>query len=169
MSRSILTLIFSLLFIILGFICMANPNDTMSSLAYLIGAIMLLSGIGSLLFGLQNRTQSSMLLLDGLLSTLFGAVLLFGSEEISESFVPLFIALWLIFKGGLWILHGLRLRKYGYLSNAPLIFGTLGIGLGILFLIFPQILSTLLSFMLGMILIIIGAIGLFIWRSFYRI
>ena len=168
MPRSIPALIFSLLLIILGFICMANPNETMSSLAYFIGALMLLSGIGSLLFGLQNRAQNPMLLLDGLLSSLFGGVLLFGGEEISESFVPLFIALWLIFKGGLWILHALRLRRYGYFGNAFLFCGALGVGLGALFLVFPHILSTLLSFMLGMVLIISGAVGLFIWRGMRR-
>ena len=142
--KSILWLAFSLSLIILGIVCIANPDNTMIVIAYLVGFIMLFSGLGSLVYFFQMRFM--MILIDGLLSCAFGLVLLFGGEEIAQNFIPLLIALWLILKG-------------------VMIMGGLYVLLGVLFVIFPEVLATLISLILGITLIISGGIGLIFWNS----
>ncbi len=161
--KSILWLAFSLSLIILGIVCIANPDNTMIVLAYLVGFIMLFSGLGSLVYFFQTRFM--MILIDGLLSCVFGLVLLFGGEEIAQNFIPLLIALWLILKGILWLIHAWRLLKVSNLASGVMIMGGLYVLLGVLFVIFPEVLATLISLILGITLIISGGIGLIFWNS----
>ena len=161
--KSILWLAFSLSLIILGIVCIANPDNTMIVLAYLVGFIMLFSGLGSLVYFFQTRFM--MILIDGLLSCIFGLILLFGGEEIAQNFIPLLIALWLILKGILWLLHAWRLLKVSNLASGVMIMGGLYVLLGVLFVIFPEVLATLISLILGITLIISGGIGLIFWNS----
>ena len=161
--KSILWLAFSLSLIILGIVCIANPDNTMIVLAYLVGFIMLFSGLGSLVYFFQTRFM--MILIDGLLSCVFGLILLFGGEEIAQNFIPLLIALWLILKGILWLIHAWRLSKISNLVSGVMIMGGLYVLLGVLFVIFPEVLATLISLILGITLIISGGIGLIFWNS----
>ncbi|WP_104742556.1 HdeD family acid-resistance protein [Helicobacter cinaedi] len=161
--KSILWLAFSLSLIILGIVCIANPDNTMIVLAYLVGFIMLFSGLGSLVYFFQTRFM--MILIDGLLSCVFGLILLFGGEEIAQNFIPLLIALWLILKGILWLIHAWRLLKVSNLASGVMIMGGLYVLLGVLFVIFPEVLATLISLILGITLIISGGIGLIFWNS----
>lgn len=161
--KSILWLAFSLSLIVLGIVCIANPNDTMIVLAYLVGFIMLFSGLGSLVYFFQTRFM--MILIDGLLSCVFGLVLLFGGEEIAQNFIPLLIALWLVLKGILWLIHAWRISKISNLASGVMIMGGLYVLLGILFVVFPEVLATLISLILGITLIISGSIGLFFWNT----
>lgn len=132
-------------------------------LAYLVSFIMLFSGLGSLVYFFQMRFM--MILIDGLLSCAFGLVLLFGGEEIAQNFIPLLIALWLILKGILWLIHAWRLSKISNLASGVMIMGGLYVLLGVLFVIFPEVLATLISLILGITLIISGGIGLIFWNS----
>lgn len=161
--KAMIWLAFSLLLIGTGVACIANPLHTMIMLAYLVGCVMILSGVGSLAYFIQSRFV--MILLDGLLSCGFGLVLLFGGEEVAQNFVPLFIALWLILKGGLWLIHAWRLAHISMLTRGVKAMGWLYILLGALFVAFPQVLATLISFLLGMILIISGMVGLLLWNN----
>ena len=96
---------------------------------------------------------------------LFGIMLLFGGEEIAQNFIPLLIALWLILKGILWLIHAWRLSKISNLASGVMIMGGLYVLLGVLFVIFPEVLATLISLILGITLIISGGIGLIFWNS----
>lgn len=106
----VLWLALAISLIILGIVCIANPLDTMQWLAYLVGFIMLFSGIGEIIYFLQARY--GMILFDGILSCIFALVLLFGGEEIAQNFIPLLIALWLIFKGVLWCIHAYKIAPF---------------------------------------------------------
>ena len=99
------------------------------------------------------------MLLDGVISCAFGLVLLFGGEEITQNFVPLFIALWLI--------HAWKLSRIVYSNtNTSITFiGGFYILFGVLFVLFPEILATLISLILGIILILSGGIGLYFWNT----
>ena len=106
-----------------------------------------------------------MILIDGLLSCVFGLILLFGGEEIAQNFIPLLIALWLILKGILWLIHAWRLLKVSNLASGVMIMGGMYVLLGVFFVIFPEVLATLISLILGITLIISGGIGLIFWNS----
>lgn len=159
--KSYLWILLSTLPIILGIFCIANPLNTMSFLSYIIGFAMFLSGAGSLIYFTQKR--SYLMLIDGIFSCIFAGILLFGSDSIAQGFVPLFVAIWLILKGGLWITHTFRRKSLGLSSNPILLLiGSISVLLGLVFIIFPEILATLISFVLGFIFITIGGIGLFL-------
>ncbi|WP_301065561.1 DUF308 domain-containing protein, partial [uncultured Helicobacter sp.] len=66
----VLWLAFSVSLVVLGVVCIANPLDTMRFLAYLVGFIMLFSGIGEIVYFIQMRYM--MILLDGIVSCVFG-------------------------------------------------------------------------------------------------
>lgn len=159
-------LVFGITLLILGALCIANPLDTMSVLAYFVGFIMIFSGVGEVIYYTQKRHV--IILLDGVLSCIFGLVLLFGDETISQNFVPLFIALWLMLKGFLWCIHTWRFSIYLNRNTKMgiLLMGCFYIILGVVFCIFPNILATLISLMLGIALIISGAAGLYFWYIF---
>ncbi|AAP76700.1 DUF308 domain-containing protein [Helicobacter sp. MIT 03-1614] len=164
-SNRILWFILSLALIVLGIICIANPLHTMTFLAYFVGFIMFISGVGGIFYFFTSRYM--MMLLDGVISCAFGLVLLFGGEEITQNFVPLFIALWLILKGALWLIHAWKLSRIVYSNtNTSITFiGGFYILFGVLFVLFPEILATLISLILGIILILSGGIGLYFWNT----
>lgn len=165
----VLWLAFSVSLVVLGVVCIANPLDTMRFLAYLVGFIMLFSGIGEIVYFIQMRYV--MILLDGVVSCVFGVVLLFGGEDIAQNLIPLFIALWLILKGVLWFIHAWRV-SYVVSVNTKMgiiIMGGLYVVLGILFILFPEVLATLISLALGIMLIISGGVGLYFWNLARRI
>ena len=149
-----LWLVLSISLIVLGVVCIANPLDTMEFLAFLVGEIV---------YFVQMRYV--MILLDGLISCVFGLVLLLGGDEISQNFIPLFIALWLILKGILWFIHSYRLTPFvtANLRVSIMTMGGVYILLGILFVIFPEILAMLISLALGIVLILSGIVGLYFW------
>ncbi|MCX2717598.1 DUF308 domain-containing protein [Helicobacter sp. MIT 21-1697] len=155
----------SLTLLVLGIVCIINPLHTMAFLAYFVGFIMLMSGIGGIFYFFTSRYI--MMLLDGGVSCAFGLILLFGGEEIAQNFVPLFIALWLILKGVLWLIHAWRLSRIVYSNaNTGIIFmGGFYIVLGVIFVLFPEILATLISLILGIILILSGCVGLYFWHT----
>ena len=158
-----LWLVLSISLIVLGVVCIANPLDTMEFLAFLVGFIMIFSGIGEIVYFVQMRYV--MILLGGLISCVFGLVLLLGGDEISQNFIPLFIALWLILKGILWFIHSYRLTPFvtANLRVSIMTMGGVYILLGILFVIFPEILAMLISLALGIVLILSGIVGLYFW------
>lgn len=159
-----LWILLSILPIILGILCIANPLITMSFLSSIIGIAMFLSGVGSLIYFTQRR--SYLMLIDGIFSCIFSGVLLFGGDYIAQSFVPLFVAIWLILKGGLWITHTFRRKSLGLSPNPILLLiGSISVLLGLVFIIFPEVLATLISFILGFIFITIGGIGLFLCNA----
>ncbi|TLD95767.1 DUF308 domain-containing protein [Helicobacter jaachi] len=167
--NTLLWLAFSLSLIILGVICIMYPLDTMQMLAYFIGFIMVFSGVGSIIYFVQMRYV--MILLDGLLSCVFGFILLFGGEEIAQNFVPLFVALWLILKGILWLIHSWRLYRIFQAINSSIGIACMGVVyllLGVIFVIFPQALATLLSIIIGITLILSGVVGLYFWITLKR-
>lgn len=156
-------LIFSVAVVILGIACIANPLDTMAFLAYIIGFIMLFSGLGEIVYFIQSRFY--FILLDGLISCILGGILLFSGDEIASSFIPLLVALWLIFKGVLWLVHILRAWQILQARFMLVCMSLSYILLGIIFVIFPEILSAIISLVLGGLLIVSGVVGLWIWNK----
>ncbi len=164
----VLWIAFSISLIALGAVCIVNPLDTMAFLTYFVGFIMFLSGLGEIIYFMQMRY--AMILVDGILSSVFGLVLLFGGEDIAQNFIPLFIALWLILKGILWFIHAYKLSRMVEKSVKVGITmtGLFYVLLGVLFVLFPEILATLISLILGIALIFSGVVGLYFWNLFKK-
>lgn len=159
-----LWLVFSLAVVILGIACIINPLDTMIFLAYFVGFVMIFSGLGEIAYFIQTRFY--IMLFDGIISCVLGLILLFGGEEIAGNFIPYLVALWLMFKGVLWLIHTYRLWQILKVRKTMLLVSVAYIALGVVFMIFPQILSAIISLALGILLMFSGIIGLWVWNRF---
>lgn len=158
-------LILSACSIVLGVICMAYPAKTMLTIAFAGALFVLFLGVGCVFFYLQSIRKMTWILIDGIVSILIAIVLfvalVVGGEEMGEQIIALIIGIGVLCNGILWIFTARSFKQFGGSIFLPaLSFGVICVVLGIVFAIFPQILSFLVSIFLGILLIIFGSLGL---------
>lgn len=82
--------------------CIAHPGATYLSLAFLLGAVMLLHGItavlGYLSIRIPRKRGPGWLLADGLVTTIL-SLLVLSNQLIADSAVPVFFGLWIMHSG----------------------------------------------------------------------
>lgn len=82
--------------------CIAHPGATYLSLAFLLGAIMLLHGItaifGYLSIRVPKKTGPGWLLADGMVTTIL-SLLILSNQLVADSAVPVFFGLWIMHSG----------------------------------------------------------------------
>lgn len=164
-KSSIALLILSACSIVLGVVCMAYPAKTMLTIAFFGALFILLLGVGCVFFYLQSMRKMAWILIDGIVSILIAialfVALIVGGEEMGEQIIALIIGIGVLCNGILWILTARSFKQFdGSVFLPTLSFGVICVVLGIVFAIFPQILSFLISIFLGILLIIFGSLGL---------
>lgn len=140
------------LLIVLGIICIAKPNITLISAAWLLGCLSLASGISKLIFTLNTQKfmpNSGTRMLSALLDIFFGCFLLFHILGTAIS-LPVVFAIWVMIEGVVIAVQSFDYKKVGFpLWWALLILGIAGAVLGLLGLrnldIAAKTLSTLIS------------------------
>lgn len=105
-----------LLLIILGVICIARPDITLVSAAWILGCITLFAGISKLVF--VFRTQSFMpnsgtRLLVALLDIIFGCFFLFN-VYLTAFTIPVVFALWVLIEGVVIAVQSFDYKKVGF-------------------------------------------------------
>ena len=90
----VLWLIFGIALIISGIIAIFNPLETVVMLAYIIGFLMIFSGISSIFYfvSLRHLIGSGIILLDGIVSTICGIIII-SNLLISAATIPYFVAI----------------------------------------------------------------------------
>lgn len=82
--------------------CIAHPGATYLSLAFLLGAVMLLHGItaifGYLTIRIPKKRGPGWLLADGMVTTIL-SLLVLSNQLVADSAVPVFFGLWIIHSG----------------------------------------------------------------------
>lgn len=141
--------------LVLGIVALFVPNDTLHTLVQLIGALIVISGIGSaytahksghnLLFSLGGTAS--------IVSICIGILLLVKPEFFVNMMVTLFGVL-LILVGLLQIINVANLR--GEINNSRFYIagGIIPIAVGALFLILPEFISGIIGVILGITLIV---------------
>ena len=173
--RKILSVLFGVMIIVDGVICLALPGLTFLTLGYMIGLGMLLDGIGRIInwYQMERGTeQSGWVLASAIISLIFGMILM-GSDAmqlVMDAFIVYMAIAWLITLGILRITHALRIRKMrsnirDFQPDTPfgrnwwiaLIFGILLIVFGIIGMFAPATVIETIGTLIGLSIIIAGA------------
>ena len=173
--RKILSVLFGIMIIVDGVICLALPGLTFLTLGYMIGVGMLLDGIGRIVnwYQMERGTeQSGWVLVSAIISLTLGIILM-GSDAMQltmDAFIVYMAIAWLITLGILRIAHALRIRKMrnnirDFQPDTPfgrnwwiaLIFGILLIVFGIIGLFAPATIIETIGTLIGIAIIISGA------------
>lgn len=173
--RKILSVLFGIMIIVDGVICLALPGLTFLTLGYMIGLGMLLDGIGRIInwFQMDRGTeQSGWVLVSAIISLTLGAILM-GSDAMQlamDAFIVYMAIAWHIALGILRITNALRIRKmrnnikdfhpdtpFGRNWWIALIFGILLIVFGIIGLFAPATIIETIGTLIGISIIISGA------------
>ena len=100
-STSILWFLASILMIAAGIVCFALPVDTtLTTLAYVIGAIVLVIGVVeiAMFFTTVGLFGGGAFLADGIITTILGIIML-SNENVVAGFLPFIFAMWFIYEG----------------------------------------------------------------------
>ena len=173
--RKILSVLFGIMIIVDGVICLVLPGLTFLTLGYMIGVGMLLDGIGRIINWYQmdrGTEQSGWVLVSSIVSLTLGAILM-GSDAMQltmDAFIVYMAIVWLITLGILRITNALRIRKMrsnirDFQPDTPfgrnwwiaLIFGILLIVFGIIGMFTPATIIRTIGTLIGIAIIISGA------------
>ena len=173
--RKILSVLFGIMIIVDGVICLALPGLTFLTLGYMIGAGMLLDGIGRIInwYQMDRGTEQSGWVLTSAIISLTLGIILMGSDAMQltmDAFIVYMAIAWLIVLGILRISHALRIRKMrnnirDFQPDTPfgrnwwiaLIFGILLIVFGIIGMFAPATIIETIGTLIGIAIIISGA------------
>ena len=173
--RKILSVLFGIMIIVDGVICLALPSLTFLTLGYMIGVGMLLDGIGRIVnwYQMERGTEQSGWVLASAIISLTLGIILMGSDAMQltmDAFIVYMAIAWLIALGILRITNALRIRKmrnnirdfqpdmpFGRNWWIALIFGILLIVFGIIGMFAPATIIETIGILIGIAIIISGA------------
>lgn len=162
----VLTIVFGVLLVVGGFYCILTPVATYATLAWLIGALMIVEGAGGIVTWIERRDSgraNGWALAGGILSALLGVVLL-GSYALQfavDAFIAYFIAIWLVFAGVTRIALAVIARGSQGQAGArgwaiQLVLGVLIVILGALCIFNPLSVAVGVGLLLGMSIVFAG-------------
>ena len=148
-----------ILFIIAGIMCLASPEATLLSLAWILGFLTLLSGIFSLYFylrGFSGASGSGFVLLSAIADIIIGIIFLANQVFVAAA-IPFVFAAWILFAGMLAVIHAFDFKRAGFVNwYLLLIFGILTVLFAVLSFVDPAISAFTITFMVGFALITRG-------------
>ena len=152
-SIKILIAVTGILFILLGILCLANPGAALFSMAWLMGAITLVSGIIELIAVLNLQhfiPNSGTRVLSSIFQMIVGCILL-GNKLLVTASLPIIFSLWVMVEG---IIVAVKSFDYKQVEFrywwCILILGIGGVVLGFLGLSDPVAAGKTLSLLVGM-------------------
>lgn len=113
----IVTIIAGMISVISGIWCLANPGETFFSLAFVLGIVMLFSGVSGIFAYLSMRIEkdngtSGWILADGMLSVIL-SLLVLSNQLVTDAVIPLFFGMWVMFSGIMRIAAALAIKGMG--------------------------------------------------------
>lgn len=167
----VVTIILGIMMLIGGVYCMFAPIETYAALSWLIGAAMIVEGVGSVITWNDRRKYGladSWTLLGAIVSIALGVFLLgsFAAQLAVDYFIAYLIAIWLVFGGIARIAAAISIRNYqnqmgsGAIATswvALFALGVLIVILGVLCIFNPVSVMVGVGFMLGLSIVFVGA------------
>lgn len=145
-------LITALLMIVLGVVCILNPVDIFNSMAWLVGLLILCTGVTSLFFGLRaqrylpNAGSTTLL---AVFQILVGLMML-GNSVLSAVAIVAIFAIWVMFEGVSLSVLSFDYKRSGYERWwIMLLLGVCSLVLGFLALRNPEKVEALMGILLG--------------------
>ena len=158
-STKIWLCIAGLLLIILGVVCIAKPDITLVSAAWVLGCLTLIAGITKLVFTLRTQAflpNSGTRMLSALLDIFFGCFFLFNLLGTALS-LPFVFAIWVIIEGISVFVASFDYKKVGFPYRwALMLLGIAGIVLGICGIMNMEVTAVTLSVLISIPVILFG-------------
>lgn len=165
-------LISGIMIVILGIAMLFTPLENLATLAIFIGISIFISGISEIVSfcGEERGHRDRWMLASGILSTIFGIWIIFGSgTKMVISFISFILAVWVLTSSIMRIVDSIALKSKGssLWDWMPIfIFGILGTVFGIVLLSSQVLSGIIISVSIALILILHGADNILI---FFRI
>ncbi len=158
-STKIWLCIAGILLVILGVLCIAKPDITLISAAWVLGCFTLLAGISKLVFTLKTQAfipNSGTRMLSALLDIFFGCFFLFNILGTAVS-LPVVFAIWVMIEGVVIAVQCFDYKKVGFpYWWALLLLGIGGAVLGFFGLKNLDVTAVTLSTLIGIAIILNG-------------
>jgi len=155
------TLVSGILIVLLGIVMLFTPLQNLEALAIFIGISMLISGIIEIVsfFGEEKGSRSGWTLASGILTTLLGIWTIFGrGSSVLLAMLPFVFAVSVIGSSITRIIGSRSLKAEGFNYWVwVMVFGILGIILGIVLLFSPVFSSMMVAYIVAAMLISYGA------------
>lgn len=146
-----------IIMVVLGFYVWFNPIASLIGLALYIGIAFIVVGAGYFLASFSY--QSGWYLLVGLLDILVGIILV-ANLGVTAATLPMIFALWCLTVGVIQLVTSFQLKKAGAPWSWSMVIGILGILFAFMILIFPTIGAITITTLLGMYIILYGALAI---------
>ncbi len=150
-------LIAGIMMLFLGFYVWLNPLASLLGLALYIGIAFMVIGAGYFLASFSY--QSGWYLLVGLLDILVGVILV-ANLGVTAATLPMIFALWCLSVGVIQLVSSFQLKKMGIPWGWSFGIGALGVLFAFIILIFPSFGAIAITTLLGMYIILYGAIAI---------
>lgn len=158
-STKIWLCVAGVLLVILGILCIAKPDITLVSAAWVLGCLTLFAGCAKLIFTLRTQAfmpNSGTRMLSALLDIFFGCFFLFNLLGTAVS-LPVVFTIWVMIQGIVIAVQSFDYKKVGFpYWWALLILGTAGAVLGFFGLRNLDIAAVTLSTLIGIAIIANG-------------
>lgn len=163
-STKIWICIAGVLLVVLGVLCIAKPDITLISAAWVLGCLTLLAGISKLVFTIKTQAfipNSGTRMLSALLDIFFGCFFLFNILGTAIS-LPVVFAIWVMIEGVFIAVQSFDYKKFGFpYWWALLLLGVGGAVLGFFGLKNLDVAAVTLSTLIGIAIIANGLAYLF--------
>lgn len=131
-----LSIFSSILFIVIGMLLFFKPGDTLKTISYVIGGLILVFGIfGIARFTKDEKKGFNFDLMYGILSLIAGLIIIFNPEALA-SIIPIILGIWIVINSGLKVQYSFYLKdgvSKKWLVNLILSLITLTCGIVLLF------------------------------------
>lgn len=146
---------------LIGLFIFIHPFTTTAMIGWIIAIIIFLSGFTSLMMFSSSFTRSPWYLLQGILSIIFGIILLSSSVMSLSSAVMTIAAYWFLISGILRLIGGFQMRKAGfYDANRFLSSAVIAILIGLFLLFNPTLSAIFVGRLAGLLLMAVGVSGI---------
>lgn len=152
-----------ILYLVLGIVAICSKDAFSSSIGLIFGIMLIVSGVSFMIYAFYTRfllIGSNFLMIQGVVITLFG-IFLCSYKEVSLMLITYGLGSYLIFNGFCKLVSSFDLKRFNVSSWwLSIIFGCLYIVCGSMMFAFTNTSSTIISIIMGVMLILYALINL---------
>lgn len=109
-----MSIVTSIFFIVIGLFLILKPETTITTISYVLGAIIMVSGVIFLIKYFSNKDQLGIFsgdLVYGVMSTIFGLILILNPTALAK-IIPFILGIWIVISSVTKIQYSLQLKAY---------------------------------------------------------